>query len=303
MVHVATFSPKVCSKMCSNATETVDVSVELDEESIGGIKAVGDSDAMQKSEEAVCTANHGAAVRPQRSTSHTKWTKSREINEAVGCPRSGTISASTSLFPFSASTQVRDLCRLEFLSVCNAPGLDESDRWCSVQRNKNRARVPCFAQGNRLEQHREFNVPSPLALSMPPHADAKLVAAAEFKSGARTISEWMLCNVLCLLLHGTPVALASNQLKAASDHGTSKLLPLPCQSFCRPLPKGAVGIQRAKASHNDGNSALIRGMWTSLLGNEAAVLRFIGKHFNVCFRTTAFRFCWFMGWVPHKKIR
>jgi hypothetical protein len=41
-------------------------------------------------------------------------------------------------------------------------------------------------------------------------------------------------------------------------------------------------------------------MWTLLLGDEAVVLRFIGKHFNVCFRTTTFRFCWFVGWTPHK---
>jgi hypothetical protein len=38
MVRVATFSPEVCSRMCSNAAETVNVSVELDEEIVGGIK-------------------------------------------------------------------------------------------------------------------------------------------------------------------------------------------------------------------------------------------------------------------------
>jgi hypothetical protein len=67
--------------MHSNAAQTVDISVELDEEIVGGIKAVGDSDAMRKLEGAMHTANHGAAVRPQRSTSHTKPTKSREINQ------------------------------------------------------------------------------------------------------------------------------------------------------------------------------------------------------------------------------
>jgi hypothetical protein len=137
MVHVATFSPEVCSKTCSNAAETINVSVELDEDVVGGIKAVGDSDAMQKLEEAVHTANHGAAMRPQRSTFHTKLTKSRAINEAVGCPiRTGTINARTALFPFSASTPVRDLCCLEFLPVYNTPGLDKSDRWRSVRPNK-----------------------------------------------------------------------------------------------------------------------------------------------------------------------
>jgi hypothetical protein len=135
--------------------------------------------------------------------------------------------------------------------------------------------VPRFAPGDRLEQRYKFKVPAPLKSSLPPSGDAKLVAAARFESGAHTMSEWMLCNVLCSLPYGIAAALASNQLKAASDHGQSKSLPLPCQSLCRPLQKGAIGIQRAKALHDDGNSALIPGMWTSLLGDEAVVLRFI----------------------------
>jgi hypothetical protein len=164
--------------------------------------------------------------------------------------------------------------------------------------------VPRFTPGNRLGQRYKFKVPEPLKSSL----GCRLLVTqswllqlrSTFKSGACATSEWMLCNVLCSLPCGTAAALASNQLKAASDHGQSKSLPLPCQSLCCPLPKGAVGIQRAKALHDDGNSALIPGMWTSLLGDEAVVLRFIGKHFNVCFRTTTFRFCWFMGWMPHK---
>jgi hypothetical protein len=135
---------------------------------------------------------------------------------------------------------------------------------------------------------------------MPPSTDKKLVAAATFESGARTISEWMLCNVLCSLPHGTVASLAANQRKAASDCGISRSLLLPCQSLSRPLPKGAIVIQRTKALHNDGNLSLIPGIWTSLLGDEAVALSFIGRHFNVHFSSTTFRFCWFMGWIPHK---
>jgi hypothetical protein len=300
MVYLVTFSSQVCSQIYSKAAETTNISVILDEEIIEGIKAVGNSDAMQKSEEAVYTANYGATVRPQRSTLHTKSTKSREIDQAVGCPRGGTITASSTLFPFSASTPVRDLYRAEFLPVYDTPGLDQSDRWYSERPNKKRARVPRFTQGNRLEQRHKFKLPSPLVSSMPPSTSKKLVAAATFESGARTISEWILCNILYSLPYGTAASLASTQLKAASDYGLSRSLPLPCQSLSRPLPKGAIGIQRTKALHDDGNSALIPGMWTSLLGDEAVVLRFIGEHFNVYFRTPTFRFCWFMGWIPHK---
>ncbi len=66
MVHVVTFSSDVCSQIYSVAAERTKISVKLDEEIIGGIKSIGNSDQMQKSEEAVYTANDGATVRPQR---------------------------------------------------------------------------------------------------------------------------------------------------------------------------------------------------------------------------------------------
>ena len=299
MVYVVTFSSDVCSKIYLVAAETTDISVQLNEEIIGGIKAVGNSDQMQKSEEAVYTANYGATIRPQRSTLKTKSQRTKDINDAVGCPRGGTITSSVA-FPFSVSTPVRHLYLSEFLPVYSAPDLDDCDRWYSVRPNKKRARVPRFTDGNRLEERQRLKLPSPLVSSMPPSADKNLVAAARFESGVRTISEWILCNVFYSLPYGTAAMLAGNQLKAASDYGASKSLPLPCQSLCRPLPKGAIGIQRTKALHDDGNSALIPGIWTSLLGDEAVILRFVGRHFNVFFRTTTYRFCWFMGWIPHK---
>lgn len=77
-------------------------------------------------------------------------------------------------------------------------------------------------------------------------------------------------------------------------------IPLPFQSLCRPLPKGAIGIQRTKALHDDGNSALIPGIWTSLLGDDVVVLWFAGQRFNISFRTMTSHFCWLMGWIPHK---
>jgi hypothetical protein len=42
MVHVATFSPEVCSKTCSNAADAGNVSVELDKQSVEGIKAASE---------------------------------------------------------------------------------------------------------------------------------------------------------------------------------------------------------------------------------------------------------------------
>ena len=63
MVYVVTFSSSVCSKMYLVAVEMTDISVQLNEEIIGGIKAIGKSDQKQKAEEAVYTANYGATIR------------------------------------------------------------------------------------------------------------------------------------------------------------------------------------------------------------------------------------------------
>lgn len=94
--------------------------------------------------------------------------------------------------------------------------------------------------------------------------------------------------------------LAAKQLSSACLYAESIDKRLPCRALSRPFPKGALGIQRTKDLHDDGNSAIIPGIWTSLRGDPNVVLRFVAKSFNVYFRTSDLRFCWFMGWIPHK---
>ena len=186
-----------------------------------------------------------APLRPQRSTLKSKSKNTKDINEAVGCPRGGTI---TSLvpFPFSASTPVCDLYLSEFLPVHSAPaGLDHCDRWYSVRPNKKRARVPRFTA---------------------------LVLIAIWYS-----------SYYCWKSAQGGLRIWNFQLTYASLS-----ISLPS------TPKGAIGIQCTrnsayKALRYDRNLAL--WFWESLLGEEAIVLRFISRHFNVYFRTQMFRFC------------
>ena len=91
------------------SAESTNISVQLNEEIIGGIKVVGNnSDQMQKSEEAVYRANYGTTVRPQGLTLKTKSQKTKDINNADGCPRGGTITKAQllchSLFPHQCVT-------------------------------------------------------------------------------------------------------------------------------------------------------------------------------------------------------
>jgi hypothetical protein len=164
--------------------------------------------------------------------------------------------------------------------------------------------MPHITPGHRLEDRQKFNLPAPLLSSIPPKADNNLVTAAIFESGPRTNSEWILCNVLYSLPYGN--TLARDQLKAASDYGLSTAVPLPFQSLCRSLPKGAIGIQQTQALPNDGkkalpddrNYALIPAICMLLLGDDAVVLPFVGQCYNLYFRTTTSP--WFMGWTRHK---
>ena len=83
MVYVVIFSSNVCSKICLVAAETANISVQLYEEIIGGIKTVGNLDQMQKSEEAVYTANYGSGPNRRRSRPSLKKRKTSMIPSVV----------------------------------------------------------------------------------------------------------------------------------------------------------------------------------------------------------------------------
>jgi hypothetical protein len=104
-----------------------------------------------------------------------------------------------------------------------------------------------------------------------------LVAAAENECKTCTVSEWLLLNVFFILPYGSIAEVAASNLKHACKYLASLGNPLPFESACRPLPKGATGLQQVKELHDDGNAAVIPGIWTSLIGDETVVFRFYGR--------------------------
>ena len=58
-----------------------------------------------------------------------------------------------------------------------------------------------------------------------------------------------------------------------------------------------------KSLHDDDNGAITPAMWTSVVGTEHVELCFRGMWLNVSITATQSRFCWFMGFVPHKTCR
>jgi hypothetical protein len=145
-----------------------------------------------------------------------------------------------------------------------------------------------------------MHLPCPLKSSIPPCNDTVKNAVADFENRIRTISEWFLSEIFFSLPYGTTAFLAADDLQSACDYASTKGLTFPCGSLCRPLPKGTLGMYPYKALHDDGNSCIIPSMWQSVVGHDFLNLVFVGKQMKVQIRASNQRFCWFMGWIPHK---
>ena len=73
--------------------------------------------------------------------------------------------------------------------------------------------------------------------------------------------------------------------------------------LCRALPKGAAGLSLDKPLHDDGNSAVVPGIWRSMASHPSTVecgIQFMSRQFSLTFRACNGRLSWFLGWVPHK---
>ena len=97
------------------------------------------------------------------------------------------------------------------------------------------------------------------------------------------MAEWIIESCFLSLPYATTPYLAAMQVAQACKLSRDAFKKtMPCEALARVFPKGAVGMKRTKELHDDGNVAIIPGIWTLYL------------------RTTLRRFCWFYGWIPHK---
>jgi hypothetical protein len=183
-------------------------------------------------------------------------------------------------------------------------GLSNEDCWYGNWDNGKHSRIPQFSMKHTgLETRTHMKVFHPMRSSLPEATTNKcLVAAAEMECRFQTLSEWMLANVLYALPYGTTGFIAKGNLEKTSALSLqcNGVGGLPCQSLCRALSKGAVGLQQVKALHDDGNATIIPGVWTSVIGDSSVCLHFVGRGTNYYFSATTHQFCWFYGWVPHK---
>jgi hypothetical protein len=305
LVYHATFTIGVCKEITAIAEEILNLSYNVSSLALEGTQQEGNSDSMQKDEPAVYTANYGASDRPQNSTASSSNPSTIAINDAIGAPRGGNVVCPA--MEHSISSVVGEIYHADFYPFFRKDNLPIPDQWYGQRVNRKRVRNPRFPVTSKLQNRKKMKVFYPMKSSLPPVDDILSVAGAEAECRIRTLSEWILSHVFFVLPYGSTGALAARQTltacKMASKMASKiskKGANLPCVSLCRMLPKGAIGTQRVKELHDDGNAGVIPGIWTSVLGDESVVLRFMGRGMNSCFRASDRRFCWFYGWIPHK---
>jgi hypothetical protein len=139
----------------------------------------------------------------------------------------------------------------------------------------------------------------PLLSSLPASTPSDILDAAKWENDQRSLSECILARVFTSLPYANAGSMCAQNMQKASDYADSVGKVLPFRDLCRSLPKGSAGLRSCRALHDDGNSALVPGVWCGVAGNENCILRFLSLDFNVYLRTTHRRFCYFYGWIPH----
>ena len=115
----------------------------------------------------------------------------------------------------------------------------------------------------------------------------------------RSVDEYLMANFFLPLPYGSlPFISMENMANSRSlmkNDGQKDDFPIP-----RCFPKGTVGMYATKSLHDDDNGALTPSFWSSVVGDSNVVLTFHGMKFEISITASTGRFCWFMGWIPHK---
>ena len=121
---------------------------------------------------------------------------------------------------------------------------------------------------------------------------------AVLENKIRSVSEYIMAVVFHCLPYGTVPFIAYDNVDRAAKRvkgNNREYFPVP-----RVFPKGTLGMYQTKTLHDDDNGAISPSLWSSIVGDDNTYLSFHGVNFEVKLVTSTFRFCWFMGWIPHK---
>lgn len=297
MVYLATLKPSICVEIYSTACKKLSLSTKLSQNAINGIITIANADNMQAKQEVVYTANFGISERPQRNNSTSKNNECQSVTNLVGCPRGAYIPNTNKFFLHKSLTCISDVISSiyhhDFYPFFFNNNIQNEDKWYSSSTK----RKPRFMKNGFLDQKKKLPLPYPLKSSLPPSSNQELIEAATIESNMRNISEWLLGNVFLSLPYSATAFIAEKNISEACNLDLTISLP---DGIRRALPKGAIGFNRTKSLHDDGNAGIIPGIWSSHSHDKNVALHFFGRNMNVYLHTTMQRFCFFYGWIPHK---
>ena len=302
IVLVCTLSVNLCQKIYQLGCKIHNVNPQPNKQVEEGLKLIGNADQMQKDEVAVYTANFGCTdTNMTPPTANCTSSQSKAIDNAICCHRGGSIRSQSNQFKSTPQCLVTPKYTEFYLPWFSSPSLKPSDNWYGKRLNGKGRRTPRFSETNILKNLDQHKLPFPLVASVPKVVDSDKLAACQFENTIRTMAEWLLLSCFPTLPYALTPLIASQNMDRACQHSIHyRQQSLPCAAASRIFPKGACGIMLTKDLHDDGNGAICPGIWTSVLGADNVVLRFMSTQFNIHFKCATHRFAWFQGWIPHK---
>jgi hypothetical protein len=301
MVYFATLKSSVCKYLYQTGCDNLSFSTSFSEAAIHGVMKLGNNDTMQKTQDVVYTANFGMSERPQRNNNNSTNSLSRAITTSVGCHRGAYIPNDNKKLQNNnlscLSDVISSIYHHDFYPFFFNSNITNEDKWYN---NSTTKRKPRFMKKGFLDSKKKIHIPYPLKSSVPFSSSNKdLSEAASIESKIRNVSEWILGNVFISLPYSATAFIAEENINSAMRYCSSyEMLDKPMallKSIERPLPKGAVGFNKTKDLHDDGNSSIIPGIWSSHSDDNDIILRFCGRNLNVFLHTTMHRFCFFMA--------
>jgi hypothetical protein len=278
MVYMATLSEELCSRIYLLVEDQLGLSVSSPSDIvIQGIVDVTACHSPSKPRKGfIPLANFGASVRPQPQGVDAKGAYSH----LVGSRRGGRFLFPVNVVVKSIVLPVRAIYDADFRNVIKDP-------------------TRTLRLRDMFEQNKGCPLYYPLLSSLPSSSPSPSLAVALWENEVRSVSEYLLERVFVDLPYATTGCLCAHNLKKACSFAESLGKRLPIKDLCRALPKGSVGLSSGRLLHDDGNAALIPGVWTSFAGNENCLLKFQSVDGSFYLRTTKRRFCLFYGWIPH----
>jgi len=303
LVYLCTFTSNLCSLLYEKAEADTNLKASLSTKGWDGIEKLAGKDTTQRIEPYVSYVSFGLStmIQPTNPSPKTPVCKAR-LAAVGGCDQ---CTVSNEQTQHSLHSVVAQLYRRDFHPFFHSKRHHPRDDFYGRRLNGKKTRLQRFSGGglqhcDKLYMMKPMNSSLPVSSTGEEYETAERQAAIE-ENRIRSISEYVLIKYFATLPYSSTGLIARNNIEDADMMSKNRhRRSLPWAQWARVFPKGTIGGACTKDLHDDENACVSPGIWTSIEGDEAVSVCFYGHRMNVEFSATSKRFCWFMGWIPHK---